>query len=127
MASHARAERVGQQIQEVIAATLARGMNDPRIGFVTITGVKVPPDLKTAVVFFSLIGDEKKRDETEKGLAAAAGYFQHEVAAALKLRYTPRIRFAYDESVARGDRIERLLKEAKATAGETPPGNRHDE
>jgi ribosome-binding factor A len=108
MASHARAERVAQQIQEVIAATLARGMNDPRIGFVTITGVKVPPDLKTATVFYSQLGDKKKLAETEKGLAAAAGYFQHEIALALKLRLTPKVRFEFDPSVEQGDRIERL-------------------
>jgi ribosome-binding factor A len=117
MASHVRTERVGQQIQEVVAATLARGMNDPRIGFITITGVKVPPDLKTATVFYSFFGEEKKRAEIEKGLAAATGYFQHEVAVALKLRHTPKLRFEYDESVARGDRIERLLKQAKGEGG----------
>jgi ribosome-binding factor A len=123
MASHERAERVGQQIREVVAATLNRGMNDPRIGFVTITGVKVPPDLKTATVFYSFLGDDKKREETEKGLAAAAGYFQHEIAVALKLRHTPHVRFVFDPSVERGDRIERLLKQVRPPAGNDDEGN----
>jgi ribosome-binding factor A len=127
MASHARAERVGQQIQEVIAAILTRGLNDPRIGFVTITGVKVPPDLKTATVFYSFLGDEKKRKETEKGLAAATGYLQHEVAVTLKLRSTPRLRFVFDESVERGDRIERLLKQVKPAGDGSAEGGESGE
>ncbi len=113
MATHARAERVGHMIQQVIAGALARGMRDPRIGFVTVTGVKVAPDLKDATVYYSQLGGEARRQDTQEGLEAAAGWFQHEVAAALKLRHTPRLRFEFDESVEKGDRIERLLKQIK--------------
>lgn len=111
MSTHTRPERVGQQIQEVIAAALSRGLRDPRIGFVTVTGVEVAPDLKNATVFYGVLGDAKAHADTEQGLAAAAGFLQREVASTLKLRHTPRLRFVFDDSVERGDRIERLLKE----------------
>lgn len=113
MSSRVRADRVGQLVQEVVARALACGMADPRIGFVTITDVEVSPDLRHATVFYSVIGDDVAHATTKEGLEAARGFLQHAVASALKLRHTPRLRFAFDASVERGDRIERLLKEAK--------------
>jgi ribosome-binding factor A len=75
------------------------------------------PDLKDVTVYISIHGDEATRERTLDGLRAAAGYLQREVARGIRLRYTPHLRFAYDASVAEGDKIERLLKEVKKKEG----------
>jgi ribosome-binding factor A len=114
MSTHSRPTRIAEEFRQELSALLARGLKDPRItGFVTITGAKMSPDLKEIAVYVSIHAQEIERGRTLEGLRAAATYLQREVARSLKLRYTPHLRFVYDESVARGDRIERLLKEAR--------------
>lgn len=114
MSTHDRGARVAHEFQRELGALLARGLKDPRItGFITVTGAKMPPDLKDITVYVSIHGDEATREQTLTGLRAAAGYLQREIAHRLKLRYTPHLRFAYDASVAEGDKIERLLKQIK--------------
>jgi ribosome-binding factor A len=118
MSTSNRPERVGQEIQAAIANILTRGeLKDPRIGYITITGVKVSPDLKSARVFYSMIGTEQERKETHKGLEAAKGFIRREVTEAVNLRVSPEIFFSFDESLERGDRIERLLREVKEKEG----------
>jgi ribosome-binding factor A len=113
-----RPERVGQQIQAALAELMSRGkLRDPRIGFITITGVKVSADLRTARVFYSMLGTDEAREETQRGLDAAKGFVRREISSALKLRYSPEIFFTFDESVAEGDKIDRLLREVKAKEG----------
>ena len=80
----------------------------------TVTGAKMSPDLKEVTVYVSIHGDEKVRDQTLEGLQAAAGFLQREASRSIRLRNTPHLRFVYDESVERGDRIDRLLREARA-------------
>ncbi len=114
MSTHNRPARVAEEFRQELSALLARGLKDPRItGFVTVTGAKMSPDLKEATAYVSVHADEKVREKTMEGLRAAATFLQREVARNLKLRHTPHLRFVYDESVERGDRIERLLKEAR--------------
>src|SRR5690242_3593523 len=122
MSTHSRPARVAEEFRHELSRVIARGLKDPRVtGFVTVTGAKMAPDLKDITVYVSIHAEEAERDRTLEGLRAAATYLQREVARSLKLRYTPHLRFVYDESVARGDRIERLLKEAKAhDAAATP-------
>ncbi len=122
MSTHSRPARVAEEFRHELSQVLARGIKDPRVtGFVTVTGAKMAPDLKDITVYVSIHAEEAERERTLAGLRAAATYLQREVARSLKLRYTPHLRFVYDESVARGDRIERLLKEAKAhDAGRQP-------
>ena len=118
MATHDRPARVAHEFQREIGALIARGLKDPRItGFVTVTGAKMSPDLKDVTVYVSIHGDDQVRVQTLAGLRAAAGYLQREVARKVKLRYTPHLRIAYDESVAEGDKIERLLKELREKEG----------
>lgn len=113
-----RPVRVAHEFQREISSLLARGLKDPRItGFITVTGAKMSPDLKEVVAYVSVHGEEAVRNETMKGLAAAAGYLQREAARAIGLRYTPHLRFVYDGSVAEGDKIDRLLREAKEKEG----------
>ncbi|MFT3917228.1 MAG: 30S ribosome-binding factor RbfA [Anaeromyxobacteraceae bacterium] len=113
--AHDRPARVAEEFRHELTAILARGgIKDPRVtGFVTVTGAKMSPDLREATVYVSIHAPEAERDRTMQGLAAAAGFLQREVSRNLRLRHTPHLRFVYDESVERGDRIERLLKEAR--------------
>jgi ribosome-binding factor A len=112
--THSRPARVAEEFRQELSSLLARGLKDPRItGFVTVTGAKMSPDLKEIAVYVSIHAPAVERERTLEGLCAAASYLQREVARNLKLRHTPHLRFVYDESVERGDRIERLLKEAR--------------
>ncbi|HTP24816.1 MAG TPA: 30S ribosome-binding factor RbfA [Anaeromyxobacteraceae bacterium] len=114
MAMHDRPARVAHEFQREFCEVLARGLKDPRIvGFITVTGAKMAPDLRDVTVYLSIHGDDATRDRTLEGLRAAAGYLQREVAHRLRLRHTPHLRFAYDGSVAEGDKIERLLREVR--------------
>jgi ribosome-binding factor A len=118
MTTHSRPERVGQEIQAAIGQLVTRGeLRDPRIGFITITGVKVSPDLRVARVYYSMIGTEQEREETQKGLDAAKGFIRREVTAAVNLRVSPEIFFSFDESVGEGDKIDRLLREVREKEG----------
>ncbi|MDC0709515.1 30S ribosome-binding factor RbfA [Stigmatella sp. ncwal1] len=118
MTTHSRPERVGQEIQAAIGQLLTRGeLRDPRIGFITITGVKVSPDLRVARVFYSMMGTAQEREETQKGLDAAKGFVRREVTAAVNLRVSPEVFFTFDESVGEGDKIDRLLREVKQKEG----------
>jgi ribosome-binding factor A len=118
MTTHARPERVGQEIQAALGQILTRGeLRDPRIGFITITGVKVSPDLRVARVFYSMMGDAKAREDTQKGLEAAKGFLRREVTSAVQLRVSPEIFFTFDESVGEGDKIDRLLREVRSKEG----------
>ncbi len=115
MATHNRPTRVAEEFRQELSALLARGLKDPRItGFITVTGAKMSPDLKEATVYVSVHAGEKEREKTMEGLHAAATFLQREVARTIGLRYTPHLRFVYDESVERGDRIDRLLRQARA-------------
>jgi ribosome-binding factor A len=122
MSTHQRPARVAEEFRHELGNILARGIKDPRVtGFVTVTGAKMAPDLKEITVYVSIHAEEKERERTLEGLRAAATFLQREVSRNLKLRYTPHLRFVYDESVARGDRIERLLKEAKGQGAPAAP------
>jgi len=123
MSTHQRPARVAEEFRHELGNILARGIKDPRVtGFVTVTGAKMAPDLKEITVYVSIHAEEKERERTLEGLRAAATFLQREVSRNLRLRYTPHLRFVYDESVARGDRIERLLKEARDRGVAIPDG-----
>jgi ribosome-binding factor A len=108
---HKRSEKVAETIQEIICTILSRGLNDPRIGFVTITGVEVTDDLSLARIFFTVIGDEKVKKDTEAGLNSAKGFIRCDIGKKLTIRHTPELVFKYDKSLDYGSRIESLLKE----------------
>ena len=106
-----RPQKLGDQIQRELSGLLLRELRDPRVGMVTITSVDVSPDFSHAKVFFTTL-EEGKAQETARGLNAAAGFLRSQLAQRLKLYTTPQLRFAYDESVARGDRLSRLSDSA---------------
>ena len=112
---HDRPARVASEFAHELGQVLGRGLKDPRItALVTVTGAKMAPDLKDVTAYVSIMGDEKQKASTLEGLKAATAYLQREVARNLKLRWTPHLRIVFDESVERGDRIDRLLREARA-------------
>jgi ribosome-binding factor A len=106
-----RASRVGDQIREELSTLLAREVHDPGIGFLTITVVKVSPDLQQARVYYTTIGDETARGESAKALARATPFLRRQIGQRLRLRRVPELTFFYDDAIERGDRIERILQE----------------
>jgi ribosome-binding factor A len=102
--------RVNAAVQEVLAEAVGE-LRDPRIGFVTVTGVETSPDLRQARVFVSVLGSEAKREATLAGLEAAHGVLQSRIAQELRLKRTPQLAFEYDPSVERGVRMSHLIDE----------------
>jgi len=111
--SSQRCQRVGEAIHHEVSQLLIRGLKDPRIGFVTITGVEVTPDLRMARVYYTVIGDESSRQESTAGLNSSVPFIRQKLGRALRLRFVPELRFEYDQSVEYGNRIEELLREVK--------------
>jgi ribosome-binding factor A len=105
-----RMRRVNEAIRETLAEALGE-LKDPRIGFVTVTGVETSADLRQARVFVSVLGSEGKRNESLAGLASAHGVLQARLARELRLKWTPQLAFEYDPSVERGVRMSRLIDE----------------
>ena len=108
-----RTERVADLIRRELADILMNRMRDPRLGFVSVTGVEVSPDLGHAVVFLSSLDGAERRAETIKVLSFAVPFLRRELAPRLGLREVPTLRFIYDESIERGARIEDLLRQIK--------------
>jgi ribosome-binding factor A len=111
MSTHNRPERVAQMVQQLLGEIFARGMRDPRIGFVTITGVKMSPDLREARVYWTVHGDTEQRKHTAKGLENARGFLRRAMGGELTLRVVPELHFTYDEAIDRGERIEQLIRQ----------------
>jgi ribosome-binding factor A len=105
-----RRRRVDEAIRQIISDALP-SLKDPRIGFVTVTGVKATKDFALATVYVSVFGSEKEQEETLAGLAAAHGVLQAQVARELRLRRTPVLTFEYDPTVERGVRLGQLIDE----------------
>jgi ribosome-binding factor A len=120
MASN-RPDRVGEAIRDELATLLARDVHDPGVGFITLTTVKVSPDLQLARVYYTSMGDEKALRETAKALGRATPFLRRQVAQRLQLRRAPELQFFYDESIAHQDRIEQILQDLKAEEAARPP------
>ena len=108
--------RVDEAMRAVLSDAIAKDLKDPRVGFVTVTGVKTSPDLRHARVYVSVLGDEPEREASIDGLRSAHGYLQRRVASELTLKHTPSLEFEYDGSVDRGMRINEILSEEQAAA-----------
>ncbi len=109
MKTYKRAERVKHVIQEELSRILQRDVKDPCVKFVTVTNVKLTDDLREARVLISIMGEEQDRESVLSGLQRATGYIRRELGHRLKLKYTPAIIFAFDESLDRQERILDLL------------------
>ena len=105
-----RMRRVNESVRQVLSEAVLE-LKDPRIGFVTLTGVETSPDLRQARVFISVLGSDEKREATLVGLAAAHGVLQARLSRELRLKRTPQLTFEYDPSVERGVRMTKLIDE----------------
>jgi ribosome-binding factor A len=123
-----RQGRVGDQVRVEIADLLAREVQDPGIGFLTITRATVTPDLQQARVYYTTMGDERARRESKRALERATPFLRRQLGRRLRLRRVPELQFFFDESIERHDRIERILQELQAeragvAAPEQPSGD----
>jgi ribosome-binding factor A len=137
MAQGHRPDRVGDQIRQELSELLSRGVvHDPGIGFITLTRVKMSPDLQLARVFYTMMGDASARGETAAALERATPFLRRHIGSRLRLRRVPELDFRFDESVAHQDRIEQILRElheeeaqratdADHTAAEDSDGHDH--
>lgn len=105
-----RMRRVNEALKEIIGSALSQELKDPRIGFVTLTGVDTAPDLSHAKVFVSVYGKQSEKEATLEGLRAARPYLQRLINDELNLKRTPVLEFEYDNTVDRGMRIQAILK-----------------
>ena len=109
-----RPARIGDQLRVELSELLTRQVHDPGIGFVTITHVKVTADLQLARVYYTTLGDEKARRESDRALGRAAPFLRRQLGSRLRLKRVPQLEFFFDESIQRGDRIEQILHELEA-------------
>lgn len=105
-----RMRRVNEALREVLSEGIVE-LKDPRIGFVTVTGVRASTDLRQATVFVSVLGSEKKRDATLAGLESSRAPLQARVNRELHLKRTPQLRFEYDQTIEEGVRLSKLIDE----------------
>jgi ribosome-binding factor A len=112
----ARMRRVNEALREVLSARIAEGLEDPRIGFVTVTAVDTTSDFSYARVYVSVFGSDAERDATLEGLRSSRGYLQQGIARELRIKRTPQLEFLHDEALARGERISRLLDDPDGEA-----------
>ena len=112
MAQGHRPDRVGDLIRQELSELLTRGaVHDPGIGFITLTRVKVSPDLQLARVFYTSMGDDRARRDTARALERATPFFRRHLGGRLQLRRVPELEFKFDESIASQDRIEQILRD----------------
>ncbi|MDX6652454.1 MAG: ribosome-binding factor [Solirubrobacterales bacterium] len=107
----ARMRRVNEVMREVVSAAISTDLKDPRIGFVTVTAVETSPDLRSARVFVSVLGDEEQRAETMSGLRSAHGVLQSAIAGEVRMKRTPTLSFVYDDTAEKAVRLRELLDE----------------
>ena len=101
--------RVNGVMREVIGTTIGGELQDPRIGFVTVTAVETSSDLRTAQVHVSVLGTDEEKDATMEALRAAHGVIQKAIATELRMKRTPSLTFVYDDSIERADRLTRMM------------------
>lgn len=119
MSQGSRTDRVADQLRAELAELLGRVVHDPGIGFVTLTRVHVSPDLQSARVYYTSLGDESGRRATERALLRAAPFLRRQIGGRLRLKRVPELKFIYDDSIAGQDRIERLLNQLRPGAPES--------
>lgn len=104
-----RVNRVKESLQKEVSLIIQRHLKDPRVGFVTVTGVKLSDDLRYARVLVSIYGEEEKKKQTMVGLQSATGFIRSQIGKSVRLRYVPEITFEYDKSADYSARIYEIL------------------
>jgi ribosome-binding factor A len=111
--SNYRLSQQESRVKKIISHLLQNEIKDPRVGFVSVTGVNLTKDLSECKVYVSLLGDDHEIEETMEALKSAAGFVRKQVASKANLRRTPQIDFIYDNSLSYGSKIDKLLREVK--------------
>lgn len=119
-----RTDRVGDQLQKELAVLIQREVKDPRLGMVTVSGVTVSRDFGYADVYVTLLGEDspERVKENLKVLRQAGGFLRSQIARRIKLRHVPELRFHYDDSVVRGQRLSSLIEQAVSSDRERQAG-----
>jgi ribosome-binding factor A len=107
-----RPDRVGEEFREILAEEIPK-LKDPRVGFVTVTGVHMTPDLRRAVIYYTVLGEEAERRATAAGLRSATGHLRQVLGREVRLKFLPELTFEQDESSARAERVDELLRRIK--------------
>jgi ribosome-binding factor A len=124
MGGNRRHEQLSALISEEMSEILRTKMKDPRLGFVSITGVRVTSDLRVAKIYVSVLGEPSERKDTIRALTSAQGFLRHELAQRLTVRHVPEISFELDDSIERGSHVLDLIRETNASStisGEAKP------
>ncbi len=106
-----RSDRLAQELRNEVSYIISRELKDPRLGFATITAVKVSPDLKYARILVSVLGSPEKQKATMVGLQRSAGFVRRQLSSRLKLRQCPELKFEYDDSIEYGAKMDEILNE----------------
>jgi ribosome-binding factor A len=114
MASEARARKLADRIKVIVAQTLDTRIKDPRMGFITITDVRLTPDLRDASVFYTVLGTQEERESTAAALASSKGMLRTEVGKGTGVKFTPSLEFVLDAIPENAAHVEQLLREAAA-------------
>ncbi len=114
-----RMRRINEVLREVVGGAISE-LSDPRIGFATVTAVQTSPDLHTAKVFVSVLGEDPEREATLEGLRSSHGVIQSRIAAETRMKRTPTLTFEYDETIEQGVRVFQLLEEGSTGEREEP-------
>lgn len=114
MAQGVRPDRVGEEIRQELSVLLSREVRDPGVGFVTLTRVKVSPDLQLVRVYYTTMGDDRAKRATQQALERATPFLRRQVGERVQLRRVPELRFEFDKGVEHQDRIERILLDLSA-------------
>ncbi|GKU78672.1 30S ribosome-binding factor RbfA [Paenibacillus sp. L3-i20] len=109
-----RVGRVSEQIKKELSQIIQMELKDPRIGFITLTGVETTSDLSQAKVYLSVLGSDEQKEEALKALARANGFLRSELGKRMKLRHTPELLFKFDNSIEYGSRIESIISDIKS-------------
>ncbi len=117
MKPFSRSDRVGGLIQQVLSDILRKDIKDPRLKMITISGVKMSPDLRIAKVYYTTSGGKKNREESAEGFKKATGYLKRSLARQVDLRYMPELKFFFDDSFDYGTHIDKLLASLNAENG----------
>ncbi len=114
--------RINESIKETLSTVIiAEGLKDPRVGFVTVTGVEASSDLRHAKVFVSVLGDQAEREATMLALEKSKGFLQAQINASLHVKRTPQLHFFYDDTLDNALHIERLMKAEEEILGSEAP------
>ncbi|MFZ0390327.1 MAG: 30S ribosome-binding factor RbfA [Calditrichia bacterium] len=108
-----RQRKLADQIKKTVSQIIDQKLKDPRKGFITVTHLRLSSDLRVANIYFTVLGDEEKRQQSLEALESGNGFIRSELAPNLKLRFVPELRFFYDDTLDYSQKIESLLKKVK--------------